>query len=197
MYLIGLTGSIGSGKSSVSRILKSEGFVILDADEISRGLTSPKSKIIGELVDAFGDSILNEAGDLDRRLLASIAFKSEENKELLSEIVTLKVKSIMEEEIAKSNEACLVLDVPLLFEYEMNTSLDEVWTVVADDEIRFQRAHARDGITKEDFDARNGIQISQTEKILLSDVVIWNNGTREELREKVYAEIERIRHIIN
>ena len=197
MYLIGLTGSIGSGKSSVSRILKSEGFVILDADEISRGLTSPKSRIIGELVDAFGDSILNEAGDLDRRLLASIAFKSEENKELLSEIVTLKVKSIMEEEIAKSNEACLVLDVPLLFEYEMNTSLDEVWTVVADDEIRFQRAHARDGITKEDFDARNGIQISQTEKILLSDVVIWNNGTREELREKVYAEIERIRHIIN
>ena len=79
----------------------------------------------------------------------------------------------------------------------MNTSLDEVCTVVADDEIRFQRAHARDGITKEDFDARNGIQISQTEKILLSDVVIWNNGTREELREKVYAEIERIRHIIN
>ena len=117
MYLIGLTGSIGSGKSSVSRILKSEGFEILDADEISRELTSPKSKIIGELVAAFGDSILNKDGDLDRRALAAIAFKSEENKELLSEIVTLKVKSIMEEEIAKSNEPCLVLDVPLLFFY--------------------------------------------------------------------------------
>ena len=197
MYLIGLTGSIGSGKSSVAKILKSEGFKILDADEISRELTSPKSPIIGELVDAFGDSIINEEGDLDRRLLASIAFKTPEKKELLSEIVTMKVKTIMEEEISNSKESCLILDVPLLFEYEMNSSLDEVWSVVADDDIRFQRAHKRDGITKEDFDARNGMQLSQMEKILLSDVVIWNNGTREELREKVYSEIERVKQIIN
>ena len=196
MYLIGLTGSIGSGKSSVSKILKSEGFTILDADEISRNLTSSKSEILDELVEAFGTSILDENGYLNRRALAAIAFSDEEKKKLLSEIVTLKVKAIMEEEIKESKEPYIIMDVPLLFEYNMNENLDEVWTVVADTDIRYERARKRDGITKEDFEARDEAQISQAEKILMSDVVFWNNGTREELREKVYKEIDRIKQII-
>lgn len=195
-YTIGLTGSIGSGKSTVSKIIKEQGIEIIDADEISRGLTSKGSPIVSELVEAFGEGILDIEGQLDRRKLAEVAFSHEDNREKLSEIVTLKVVAIIEdirEDIINCEGRIVVFDIPLLFEYGLNNKFDEIWTVVADTETRFLRAHLRDGISKEDFDKRDASQVSQLEKIAISDIVIYNDKELSDLIDKVKAEVNRVK----
>ena len=199
LYKIGLTGSIGSGKSTVARMIKDARIYLLDADEIARDLTKKDSPIIMDLVGAFGYGIIDENGVLDRRLLAEIAFSSDDNKKNLSDIVTIKVKEIMDrmvDDYDKEGGRLIVLDVPLLFEYQMNEIMDEVWCVVADKDIRFERANQRDGISRQDFDKRDASQMSQEEKILLSDVVIENNEGLDALFSKVNKELCRIKDLL-
>lgn len=202
MFKIGLTGSIGSGKSTVSKIIREEGIFVIDTDEISRSLTRGKSPILDELTDAFGDGILSEDRTLDRRKLAEIAFSEsgikEGKKKLLESIVTEKVKKIMWEEaerLEEQGEKILVFDIPLLFESRLENSFDEVWSVVADEDLRYRRAHERDGISREDFDARNRAQVSEDEKRMFSDVVIENDGPLMKLKETTLAEIERVKKL--
>ena len=195
MYKIGLTGSIGSGKSTVSKLIEKRNIPLIDADDISRKMTADNSPIIDELKEAFGNEILRGDGTLDRRKVAAIAFSSEEGIKKLTTIVTNKVKSemaLISLDMEQSGEKLVVMDIPLLFENEMEDSFDEVWSVVADDELRFERAHARDGISREDFESRDKSQISQNIKVNKSDVVFQNSGTIEELEKAVSREINRI-----
>ena len=195
MYKIGLTGSIGSGKSTVANYIRNQGIPVLDADGISRSLTAADSPILDELVEAFGEEILDEHGELDRRGLAEIAFSSEENRELLSEIVTLRVKDIITaqgRELEEAGERLAVYDIPLLFEYDMYDEYDEIWTVVAPLEVRYARVISRDKMSEDDFLARDGAQIPQEEKILRSDVVINNNSDLETLYNILAHEVNRV-----
>ena len=197
MIKIGLTGSIGSGKSTVSRIIQECGFIVIDADKISRDLTSDNSPIIGEIVECFGDGILDAKGSLDRKKLASIVFNSTDKKETLQRIVTDRVKETMDAltyEYEQSGEAIVFMDIPLLFEYKMNSDFNEVWSVVADTETRYLRAKDRDGMTLEDFQARDNSQVSQEYKIANSDVVIENNYDMYSLRTKILEEINRLKN---
>lgn len=196
MYKIGLTGSIGSGKSTVSSFIKNRGIPVLDADKIARSLTEPDSPILSQLVEAFGEEILFENGELDRKKLAEIAFATEEKRKLLSEIVTLKVKAIMEDEgrlLEEEGARLAFFDVPLLFEYGMDEGYDEVWAVVAPLEIRYNRVMDREKISEKDFYARDAAQISQEEKIARSQVVINNNSDLESLYGKIAKELDRIK----
>ena len=197
IYRIGLTGSIGSGKSTVSKIIKNSGITVLDADEISRGLTSDNSPILSELEEAFGRAIINEDGSLNRRELAAIAFSHEEKKKILTEIVTKKVEAIMWDMVSdlEDKEKLVVMDIPLLFECDLGKRFDEVWSVVADKEIRFARAHERDGISREDFDARDRAQVPESYKMAYSDIIIHNDKDLKTLENKVVLEIKRIRKI--
>ena len=195
MYVIGLTGSIGSGKSTVSKEIRSRGICVLDADAISRELTSTASSIVSELVNTFGEGIIDSKGELNRRLLAKIAFSSDENKEKLSSLVTLKVKEIMDEEIKeleRKGEGIVFLDVPLLFEYSMDESCDEVWSVVVDDDIRYERVRLRDGLSRHEFELRDKAQTSQEYKRTHSDVIIDNSGTRENLLNQIETELSKL-----
>ncbi len=208
MYKIGLTGSIGSGKSTVSKILVSQGIKVVDTDEISRNLTSDNSPILFDLKEAFGEDILIVTKDeitgetslsLDRRRLAEIAFSSEDNKKLLTQIVTNRVKIemwAMVNQLESEGETLVCCDIPLLFESNVQNQFDEIWSVVADDEIRFERANKRDGITKEDFTARDRSQISQEHKIKNSDVVFYNDSTLDELVKNVLNEVKRVKKAI-
>ena len=195
MYKIGLTGSIGSGKSTVSKIVVKRGIQLIDADEISRNITSGKSPLISELQSAFGPGILNEDGTLNRTKTAEMAFATPSGLQKLTSVVTEKVKEIIQGEcdsLEKEGEKLLFMDIPLLFENNMSDSFDEVWSVVADTEIRYKRANERDGISREDFDARDRSQVPQKTKMEQSDVVFLNDGTMDELANKVKREINRV-----
>lgn len=195
MYKIGLTGSIGSGKSTVSTFIKNRGIPVLDADEIARGLTEKGSPVLDELVQAFGKGILDEENNLNRKKLSEIAFASDEGKRKLSEIVTQKAKDIIEawgEELELSGETIAFFDVPLLFENNMEGAYDEVWSVVAPLEVRLDRVLNREEITKEDFFARDRAQVPQEEKIRRSNVVINNNLDIESLYGRINEELNRV-----
>lgn len=207
LYRIGLTGSIGSGKSTVSRYLRNRGYKVFDADKIARSLTEKDSPVLEELFQAFGGVILNEAGELDRRYLAEVAFSSDENKELLSKIVTNKVKEILDKEIDIIEETdiskldyitekVVFFDIPLLFEYEMEKRFDEVWNVDCDREIRYRRAKERDGISREDFLQRDKAQVSPEDKLALADVTFHNDKSIDDLENKIDMELMRIEVLI-
>ena len=197
IYKIGITGSIGSGKSTVTRLISESGIRVIDADKISRNITSSDEIVLHELAKAFGEDIINSDGSLERRKLASIAFSNEKNKAQLTTIVTDRVKDIMWEMVAELEtvEKLVVMDIPLLFESGLIECFDEVWVVVADKDIRYQRAHKRDGISKEDFDARDNAQTSEVDKIAFADLIIHNDKDHQALETKVKIEIRRIKQI--
>lgn len=192
MLIIGLTGGIGSGKSTVSEYLsKNMGLTIIDADQIARDVTRPGQEILLKLREAFGSEIINDDGTLDRRKLAGIAFQSDEKKKLLEKIT----HSAIREEIncrlrtsAAKHENAVVLDVPLLMESGIDGLCDTVWVVTTAKDVRIERVSARDGITKEEINARINAQISDRERFARADEIIDNSGDKEAL----YREIERL-----
>ena len=192
MLIIGLTGGIGSGKSTVSEYLsKNMGLTIIDADQIARDVTRPGQETLLKLREAFGSEIINDDGTLDRRKLAGIAFQSDEKKKLLEKIT----HSAIREEIncrlrtsAAKHENAVVLDVPLLMESGIDGLCDTVWVVTTVKDVRIERISARDGITKEEINARINAQISDRERFARADEIIDNSGDKEAL----YREIERL-----
>ena len=192
MLIIGLTGGIGSGKSTVSEYLsKNMGLTIIDADQIARDVTRPGQETLLKLREAFGSEIINDDGTLDRRKLAGIAFQSDEKKKLLENIT----HSAIREEIncrlrtsAAKHENAVVLDVPLLMESGIDGLCDTVWVVTTAKDVRIERISARDGITKEEINARINAQISDRERFARADEIIDNSGDKEAL----YREIERL-----
>lgn len=193
MKLIGITGGIGSGKSTVTDYLKAKGLPVLDADIVAREIVEPGSETLDTLSHYFGLGILNEDGSLNRGKLAEIAFADPANKKLLDEITHKKVIEILlERAYSLNNQPVVFLDVPLLFESGMDKYIDWVWLVDADDEIRIQRVVERDGTTKDHVVRRMSFQMPREEKIRRSHVILYNNGFKDEL----YKQIEALLNII-
>ena len=193
MKVIGLTGGIGSGKSTVSEYLKVKDILIIDADAISREIVVPGSKesALNELVDVFGSSILFEDGTLDRKQLAAIAFSSKENKDLLDKIMLGKIVNVILcriEEAKLLNLKQVIVDAPLLFEADLAKYCDEVWVVDASEEARINRVMARDGATVEEVIARIKNQSTTEEKKSKATHVLDNSTTKEAL----YSQIDEI-----
>lgn len=188
MRIIGLTGGIGSGKSTVSSYLKEKGYAIVDADQIAREIVEPGSPVLSQMVQAFGADILYENGALDRKRLGSIVFSDEEKKRILDGITHGEIESRIKESIRSFTGEVLILDVPLLFEAGMERYADEVWVVDAEDEVRISRVMDRDGFTSEEVRSRMKKQMSREEKRRRGDRVLSNSGSRE----KLYDQIERL-----
>ena len=179
--IIGLTGGTGSGKTHVARILSEYGYKIVDADEISKEVTKKGSPALIELKDAFGDDILFEDGSLNRKLLKERAFSSDENTKKLNEIVTKRIIELSKERL-KGN---CVYDAPTLLENNLQDLVDIVIVVTARKELRIKRVMERDHVTRKQVLAIMSHQLSDREKVKYADIVIKNNGTKEELREEV------------
>lgn len=194
MYTIGITGGIGCGKSAVSALISEKGYKVIDADEISRAMTSGDGQLFAELTGTFGDEVLGEEGKLDRKKLASVVFSDEEKKSLLQSIVTDRV---IEEIKKKKSEAhtdgtrVLFIDAPLLFECGAENMCDCVWLVTAEDDIRIKRVMLRDGATRAEVEARIRNQMSQSDKMKLADEVINNSGRPGDLRIQVEKLLEK------
>ena len=151
MKIIGLTGGIGSGKSTVSEYLASKGIKIIDADKISHEIMEKGSPLLEVLSIAFGSDIINADGSLNRRGLANAAFVTKEGSELLNKITHGAISEKVDSQIsAIKNAGCddfIFLDVPLLFEAGMDAKTDETWLVHTDDALRIERVKSRDGLS--------------------------------------------------
>ncbi len=190
MRIIGVTGGIGSGKSTVARIIASHGARVIDADEIARSIVKKGSKVLEEIADFFGTGILTADGELDRKKLAAIVFNERSLLEKLNEITHKHVIDLMEkklEEYRENGEKTVVLDVPIPVERGFLDLVDEVWVVTADRDTRISRIMQRSGLSREAAEARINAQMSDDEYLELADRVIFNNGSVEEL-EKIVAE---------
>ena len=196
MIIIGLTGGIGTGKSTVSNYLKERDCLILDADAISRQMTEKGQPALIDIAKAFGEDLLVD-GVLDRQALGNIVFNDKEKLDILQSIITNKVveyiNTRIEELKAERYNGIVVIDAPLLFECGMEGIADENWLVSASLDVRLQRVSQRDGLSEEQILSRINNQMPQEEKEKLSQVILDNSGSLEDLYKQIDKNLERIK----
>ena len=186
--VIGLTGGIASGKSTVSKMFQGFHIPVIDADIIAREVVEPGKEAYNEIVKAFGKEVLGENGELDRPKLGSIVFYNEEKRLLLNDIVHPAVRKEMnaqKDRYIKENAQAVVLDIPLLFESKLTSLVDQILLVYVDNETQITRLMERNNFTEEEAKARISSQMPLQEKIALADKVINNNGTIEETKAQL------------
>ena len=195
MKLIGLTGGIGSGKSTVAAILRRFGAAIINADDLSREVVQPGQEAWQEIVDAFGAHILHENKTLDRKKLRTIVFDNREARQKLEAIVHPRVRSLAEQrvrELAAAGSSIIVYEVPLLFENQIHLWLRPVILVACDMATQKNRLQKRDRLTDTEAQQHLEAQMSLEDKRKLADYVIDNNGSLEELERQVHAVLQKI-----
>lgn len=195
MLKIGLTGSIGTGKSTVSKLLRERGIAVIDADLLAREIVKKGQECLNDLKNVFGNQILTLDGELDRKKLGQIVFSDDGKLELLNSITHPHIRRRMKDqmnELESKNNKFIVLDIPLLFEAKMEDLVDIVLVVFAKEEIQIKRIMERDNCTQEEAMRIIKAQISQQDKISKSDYTIDNSGTIEELKEKLNGFLEKI-----
>lgn len=187
---LGLTGGIGSGKSTVAAMFSDKGAFIIDADAISRELMEPGEETFQRVVAAFGEEILLDNGQLNRPHLASLIFANPEEREKLNAIVHPAVRErsqlLREKAVAQQGEnATIIEDIPLLTETGQADRFDGVIVVCADEKVRLERLTTQRGILKEDALARIKAQASDEERAQIARWIIDNSGSLEETQEQV------------
>lgn len=178
MKIIGLTGGIGTGKSTVSAYLAQKGCKIIDADLISHQMTEAGSPCLAEIKAAFGEEVFLRDGNLDRKKVGRLVFADATKKKTLEQIITRRVieKTLrILQDCRAQQEDLVVLDAPLLFECGMQRYTDETWLVVCRTETRLRRIAARDGLAEEDIQKRIANQMSTEQKEKLADYIIDNS----------------------
>ncbi|OZU89752.1 dephospho-CoA kinase [Virgibacillus indicus] len=181
--VIGLTGSIASGKSTVSLMFDDFNIPVIDADKISREVVNPGEKAYNQIIEAFGDEILLDDKTLDRKKLGAIIFTNELKRKTLNEIVHPAVREKMLErrdEYIEAGASSVVLDIPLLFESKLTHFVDRTVVVYVDETVQLNRLMERDGYTEEEARQRINSQLTVKEKANMADAVIDNNGSKYE-----------------
>ena len=186
MLLVGLTGGIGAGKSSVAALLAERGAVILDADQVARDVVEPDQPAFEALVERFGPDIVGTDGRLDRPKLAEIAFATDDGTADLNAIVHPAVGAEIAERMQHQAETdnVVILDVPLLVESGRD-DLGGLLVVDVDPEVAVQRVVDQRGMREEDVRARIAKQVSREERLAKADHVIDNSGTPADLEREV------------
>ncbi|MCL5047116.1 MAG: dephospho-CoA kinase [Actinobacteria bacterium] len=195
MVVIGLTGGIASGKSTVSRILKELGAEIVDADLVAKEVVRPNTDAWRELVSEFGRGILNPDKTINRRKLGNMVFPDKTALAKLNHITHPRILKRITERIAQARQAgirVLVLDAPLLIESGTVSMADQVWVVAVDQETQLTRLMARDHFTFQEALNRLNSQMPLAEKIKYATVVIDNSGSLEETRARITGLWEKI-----
>jgi len=191
MKIIGLTGGIASGKSTVSNYLKELGAIIIDADIVARKIVEPGKPALKEIVDEFGSIILDEGGQLNRKKLGSIVFSNKNALQKLNSITHPRIIEDIQNEInwhkKNSDNSAIIVDAALLIELKIMDLVDELWVVHVPLDVQRNRLVVRDNITAEEADKRIGVQIANDDKLKLANKIIYNSGTIEDLKKQVLA----------
>lgn len=196
MKKVGLTGGIGSGKSTVARMLANAGFPVVDADQIAREIMEPGSPVLERVAEEFGADILDDEGVLDRSELARRAFASKEATERLNAITHPAIRAESERRFAaaeKAGETAVIYDMPLLVDLGLHAGMNLTVVVDVDVEERVRRLVEKRGLDEADARARMGQQIDDATRLAAADVVIDNNGSLDALERQVAALVKRIK----
>ena len=188
MKVIGLTGGIGSGKSTVSKLAEEMGAVILDADKVGHEAYTPDSETWREVVAAFGDEIVAEDRSIDRRKLGAIVFADPAALARLNGIMHPRMFDMMKvrlDEYRRQGTRIVVLEAAILIEARWTPLVDEVWVTVASEPVVVERVRERTGLSEEQIRSRIRSQLSNEERTRQADEVISNDGSLDELRAAV------------
>lgn len=191
--IIGLTGSIGTGKSTIANKFRDLDIPVVDADLIAREVVEPGKDAYQDIVATFGKEILQNDKTLDRKALGNIVFNNEEKRKQLNAIIHPAIRKEMvrqRDEWVRNGKECVVLDIPLLYESGLTHYVDKVIVVYVDPEIQLQRIMDRDQSTEEEAKSRINSQIPVSEKAKKADAVIDNNRSKEESYRQLKAILE-------
>jgi dephospho-CoA kinase len=200
MKVIGLTGGIGSGKSTVSQILAELGVVVLDADKVGHQAYQPGTETWKDVVAAFGQEVVAADGSIDRKKLGAIVFGDPKALERLNRIVHPRMYDMMAEQIEEYRQQgveVVVLEAAILLEANWTPLVDEVWVTVASEPTVVRRVKERTGLPEEQIRSRIRSQLSNEERKKQASVVIRNDGSLDELRAKVVELWEGLQHSNN
>ncbi|MDK4206018.1 dephospho-CoA kinase [Corynebacterium pseudodiphtheriticum] len=198
MKIIGLTGGIGSGKSTVARILQEHGFPIVDADLIAREIVEPGQPALAELAKEFGEDILNADGSLDRGLLASRAFTTKDTTQRLNNITHPRIKQRTQElfdEARENGAEAVIYDMPLLIDKGLHKDMDATIVVHAAEHVRLERLTTKRGLDVDDVRRRINAQIDDETRKQYADILLDNNGTEEDLTQQIAQAVDKIKQL--
>ena len=191
MKIIGLTGGIATGKSTVSKMLSQRGYPIIDADAIVHELQTVGSPLLTQIAKIFGTTIIDKDGNLNRGKLGKLIFNNAEARAKLDAIIHPAVRAEFERRIKLLEVDVLFLDVPLLFEAGFDDMTDVNLVISASEKVQLMRLQQRDGLTKQEAQARICSQMQMDEKVARADFVIDNSGTLCELEKNVEGFLEK------
>ena len=190
--IIGITGGIASGKSTVTNFLREKGFQVVDADTVVHQLQKPGGRLYQLLVQHFGQKIILENEELNRPLLASLIFSNPEerewSKQTQGEIIREELAALRDQ--LAQTETVFFMDIPLLFEQDYSAWFDETWLVYVDRDVQVERFMKRDYLSKEVAESRLATQWSLEEKKKLASHILDNNGSRDQLVAQVVKLLE-------
>lgn len=193
--IIGLTGGIASGKSTIAGFFEELGIPVIDADQLAREVVAPGSEGLAEVVEAFGDGVLFSDGSLDRKKLGALVFSDEDARMKLNAITHPRIGALGAERIASHQESAapyLIYEAALLVEGGIHAGFDGLVVVAVESETQLQRLMARDRSSREEAEGRISSQLPMSRKVEVADHVIMNEGTLDQARERVQQVHEAI-----
>lgn len=196
--VLGLTGGIATGKSTVSRVFEEYHIPIISADEVARQVVEPGSVALNEIQAQFGQVYVNDDGTLNRQLLGTLVFENSQKLDLLNQIMQPKIRAEIQRQVATLKQRkpkLIVLEIPLLFEQHGNQLVDITMVVKVARQVQLDRLMARNQLSQHEALNRIHSQMSLAEKIKRADVVIDNAGTVEQTREQVVKWLENYKFI--
>lgn len=197
LYIVGLTGGIGCGKSTVGAMLAEFGAVVIDTDRVAREVVAPGSETLREIVQFFGDGVLQPDGSLDRKKLGALVFADEAKRKMLNQITHPAIKRAVQKKLAQIEqgdpEAVVVIEAPLLIEASMTEMVDEVWLVTVDPETQVRRVMERDGLSRETAMQRIRSQLPSAVQAAYCDVVISTGQSLNEVRREIEKQWRRLK----
>ena len=190
--IIGITGGIASGKSTVTNFLRKQGFQVVDADAVVHQLQRPGGRLFEALVQHFGQEIILKNGELNRPLLASLIFSNPEerewSKQIQGEIIREELATLRDQLV--QTEDIFFMDIPLLVEQDYSAGLDETWLVYVDRDVQVERLMKRDRLSKDEAESRLTAQWPLEQKKGLASHVLNNNGNQDQLLTQVFSLLE-------
>ena len=188
--IIGLTGSFGSGKSTVSRILAAYGARIIDADKIAHSYLKPGGRVYRKIISAFGPSVIGKNKEIDRRALGKIAFGNKKQLKKLNNIIHPEVKLAIQQKLAGIKKGVVILDAPLLLEAGLRNAVSKLIVVAVDKDTQLERCFKKTPLSRAEILKRIKFQIPQNVKLRSANFIIDNSGTLKETKKQV-SEIRR------
>ena len=196
MLKVGLTGGIGSGKSTASRYFESLGAFVLDADEEAKKLITSNETVQHELISEFGTDIIDGTGRVDKNKLSRVAFQDEDHQQLLNSVVHPYIFNLIDKEFNRvfndKKHGVFIVDAALIYETGFDAHLDYVIVVTAHLKNRMERALGRKTLSREEILKRVGFQWPEEEKVNMADFVVHNDGTEAKLQKNIESLIKKL-----